>query len=158
MRRSSRTGLIYALCDRRGEPYYVGRTTRTAGERLGEHRREATCRARTSPCHLRTLELAGRGEGPAIWVLEHGIPLSKVMAKERWWIAYAQGAGWQLRNYTGGGGSMLTADWPERKAQMRNAAAQPRDEFRRFLPYGAAEAIDPVGQVYSVLGNADTPF
>jgi len=158
MSRPVRRGLIYALCDRHGEPYYVGRTTRTAGKRLGEHRREATRRGRTSPCHLRTLELVEAGQGPAIWVLEHSIPLAKVMAKERWWIAYAQGAGWQLRNYTGGGGSMLVADWPERKAQMRNAAAQPRDEFRRFLPYGAPEAVEPSGQVYSVLGSGELPF
>lgn len=151
-----RRGLVYALCDRAGEVYYVGRTTRTAGERLGEHRREATRRGRTSDCHLRTLELVEAGEGPAIWVLESGIPLSKVMARERHWISYGQGAGWALLNYTGGGGSQLVADWPERKRQRANAAAQPRDELRRFLPMGAPEAVEAGGQVYSHL--TDLPF
>ncbi len=158
MKATRRRGLVYALCDAGGEPYYVGRTTRTAGERLGEHRREATRRGRRSAVHLRTLELIDAGRGPAIWVLESGIPLPQVMAKERWWIAYAQGAGWQLRNYTGGGGSMLTMDHHEREHQAKIAASMPRDHLRRFLPWGVAEAETESGQVYSLVGREGLPF
>jgi hypothetical protein len=156
--RTVRRGLVYALCDRHGEPYYVGRTTRTAGERLGEHRREATRRMRRSACHLRTLELIDQGDGPAIWVLESGIPLVEVMTRERWWIAYAKGVGWKLRNYTGGGGSMLTMDRYERERQAAIAAAFPRDACSRFLPFGVAEAVGADGQVCAPLNDEWCPF
>lgn len=135
-----RTGLVYALCDRLGEPYYVGRTTRTAGVRLGEHRRESTTRGRTSDCHLRTLELIEAGRGPAIWVLEDAIPIAKVMRREQHWISYAEGAGWRLLNYRGGGDGKLVWDAADRARQSRRAARQPRDLHARFLPLGAPDS------------------
>lgn len=136
-----RRGLVYALCDAAGDPYYIGRTTRSAGERLGEHRREATRRGRRSAVHLRTLELVDAGEGPAIWVLESGISIANVERRERHWIGYGEGAGWQLRNYSGWAGSVLVADRSQRERQRMIAARQPRDIRRRFLPLGAPEAV-----------------
>lgn len=135
----SRCGLVYALCDRDGDPYYVGRTTRSAGERLGEHRREATRRGRRSPVHLRTLQLVDENRGPAIWVLEREIKISNVERRERHWIGYGEGAGWQLLNYHGWAGSVLVADPHQRENQARIAALQPRDRRWRFLPLGAED-------------------
>ncbi len=154
---SCRTGTVYALCDRWGEPYYIGRTTRTAGERLGEHRREATRRGRRSAVHLRTLELVDAGEGPAIWVLESGIAIRNVERRERHWIGYGEGAGWRLLNYSGWAGSVLVASPAQRELQRSIAAAQPRDPAQRFLPYGAPEAVEPGGQVYANVGG-ELPF
>jgi hypothetical protein len=128
-----RKGCIYALCNKAGMPYYVGKTVQSAGTRLGEHRRESTTRRRDSACHKMTKHLIERGQGPAVWVLQDGIAAGKLSERERFWIAYGQGAGWTLLNYTGGGNGATVLDPGQIEKCRRRAAAQPRDHWQRFL-------------------------
>lgn len=128
-----RCGSIYALCNKAGSPYYVGRTVQSPGVRLGEHRREATTRRRDSTCHKMTKHLIGREQGPAIWVLESGVRLAKLSERERFWIAYGEGAGWTLLNYTAGGNGAMVLDQAQIEKCRRRSARQPRDHWQRFL-------------------------
>lgn len=139
-----RTGIIYALCDSQGTPYYVGRTVQSAGVRLGEHRREATTRGRGSACHLRTAELIEQGKGPAVWVLEQGIPLRALSGREYHWIGFGEGAGWELLNYTGGGNGATVLRADQREKCRKRSAKQPRDHWQRFLAPlpGLGESLD----------------
>lgn len=128
-----RTGYIYALCTPKGSVYYVGRTVQSPGIRLGEHRREATTRNRQSACHKFTRYLIDSGAGPAVWVLERDVPVSKLNDRERHWIAFYKAEGVEILNYTGGGNGGLTMDAKQRERQARIAAKQPRDLLQRFL-------------------------
>lgn len=128
-----RTGSIYALCNKAGHPYYIGRTVQTPGVRLGEHRRESTTRRRDSACHKMTKHLIERGQGPAVWVLERDVPLARLSERERHWISYGEGARWILLNYTAGGNGAMVLDLAAIDKCRRRAARQPRDHWQRFL-------------------------
>jgi hypothetical protein len=135
----SRTGSIYALTDGEGVPYYVGKTVQSPGARLGEHRREATRRGRTSPCHERTAALVAAGEGPRVWVLESGVRIGSLSRAETYWSGIMVGAGFELLNCTRGGNGAQTMDPKARARQAALAAVRSRDEFARFLPLGAPD-------------------
>jgi hypothetical protein len=135
----ARTGSIYALCDKDGTPYYVGKTVQSPGIRLGEHRRETMRRGRDSHCHKMTRSLIERGAGPAVWVLESRIRVERLARREAYWIAYCEGAGFALLNYNGGGSGGEVMGEAERRRQAERAAMQPRDIFARFLPMGAPD-------------------
>lgn len=129
-----RTGCIYALCDPDGTPRYIGKTVQTPGARRGEHIREATTRGRQSQVHKWTRWLLSVGATPALWVLEHGVPIDRLNQAEMSHISAFREAGFDLLNYTGGGNGALVMPVSRRRHQAKQARQQGRDPQGRFCP------------------------
>jgi len=127
-----RTGTIYGLCDPDGTLRYVGKTVQRPRERRSGLVREAVQRGRSCPVHGWIRDLVEAGSGPALWLLEEGVPVGDLDDREKAWIDALRSDGIELLNvFAGGNGGK---PMPKRKRDRLSAVAigRPRLENGRF--------------------------
>lgn len=96
------SAVVYTLSDpRTGEIRYVGKTTRTLGERRTEHIQDTKRSNRYSSNWIKSL--IKQGVEPLIELVEEFDTLAAANEAERFWIVQFRALGFSLTNHTEGG-------------------------------------------------------
>lgn len=116
---SNKLGLIYGICHKKTNRWYIGQTTRGLECRWGEHLKEMTYSNRHLYCAMRKYGL----DEFQIEILEDNIPTEQLDSKECYYIekydAYRSG----FNNTTGGGGVRGYSHTEETKAKISRSVA-----------------------------------